>query len=70
MFAGTSPKPGQDGLSGCSESQKCTFPAEDLKYPDVPSWLVTSDTHQAVLLFIAEQRHEGRASALLCTRWL
>lgn len=70
MVAGTSPKPHQGGLSGCSESQKCTFPVEDLKYPDVPSWLVTSDPHQAVLLFTAEQRHEGRASALLCAGWL
>lgn len=70
MFAGTSPKPCQGGLSGCSVSQKCTFPAEALKYPDVPSWLVTSDPHQAVLLLIAEHRHEGRAAALLCMRWL
>lgn len=70
MVAGTSRKPRQGGLSGCSASQKCTFPAEDLKYPDVPSWLVTSDPHQAVQHFIAEQRHEGRASDLHCRGWL
>lgn len=53
--AGSSPEPCQGGLAGSGESQKCTFLVEVLKYPDVPSWHVTSGPHQAVLFHCHRQ---------------
>lgn len=70
VIAGASPKPCWGGLCSCGASRKCTFLVEVPKYPDVPSWHVISDPHQAIVLLIAIHRHEGQGSALLCTRWV